>query len=77
MDLALFKYQMKFSKRLQKNLPERTSGFAAAIMTGDRSAFKQEHVIALLRSNLAHLFAISGLHMGLLVGVIFAAFRWF
>ncbi len=76
MDLALFKYRMKFSKRLQKNLPERTSGFAAAIMTGDRSGIKQEHVIALRRSNLAHLLAISGLHMGLLVGVIFAALRW-
>ena len=76
MDLALFKYRIKFSKRLQKNLPERTSGFAAAIMTGDRSGIKQEHVIALRRSNLAHLLAISGLHMGLLVGVIFAALRW-
>ena len=76
LDLKLFQYRMKFSRRLQNNLPKRTSGFAAAIMTGDRSGIKQEHVSALRRSNLAHLLAISGLHMGLLVGVIFTALRW-
>ena len=45
-------------------------------MTGDRSAIERNHVIALRQSNLAHLLAISGLHMGLLVGVIFGALRW-
>ena len=76
LDLALFKYRMKFSRQLQKNMPDRTAGFTAAIMTGDRSAIERNHVIALRQSNLAHLLAISGLHMGLLVGVIFGALRW-
>ena len=76
LDLNLFQYRMKFSQRLQNNLPQGTSGFAAATMTGDRSGIKQEHVSALRRSNLAHLLAISGLHMGLLAAVIFTALRW-
>ena len=57
-------------------MPEKTAGFATAIMSGDRSVIKRGHVIALRRSNLVHLLAISGLHMGLLVGVVFAALRW-
>ena len=75
-DLTLFLHRMEFSQKLQKKLPEKTAGFATAIMSGDRSVIKRGHVIALRRSNLAHLLAISGLHMGLLVGVVFAALRW-
>jgi competence protein ComEC len=75
LDLALFKYRMKFSRQLQKNMPDRTAGFAAAIMTGDRSAIERNHFIALRQSNLARPLAISGLHMGLLGGVIFWALR--
>ena len=50
-------------------------GFAAAVTTGDRSAFSQEAIEALRVSNLAHLLAISGLHMGLLAGFLFGSFR--
>ncbi|MFY0596004.1 MAG: ComEC family competence protein [Cognatishimia sp.] len=51
-------------------------GFAAAVTTGDRSAFSTEAMQALRVSNLAHLLAISGLHMGLLAGFLFAAIRY-
>ncbi|PIE10583.1 MAG: competence protein [Rhodobacterales bacterium] len=49
--------------------------FAAAVTAGDRSALDQADVEALRRSNLAHLLAISGLHMGLMTGVVFFALR--
>ena len=75
-DLTFFKYRSQLSVRLEKNLPNKTAGFATAIMTGDRSVLKRDDIIALRRSNLAHLLAISGLHMGLLVGVVFTALRW-
>ncbi|MFC3117879.1 ComEC/Rec2 family competence protein [Jhaorihella thermophila] len=43
--------------------------------TGDRSGIPREALDALRGSNLAHLLAISGLHMGLLAGFVFAAVR--
>ena len=43
--------------------------------SGDRSGVSQYALDALRASNTAHLLAISGLHMGLLTGFIFAALR--
>ncbi|MEQ9260691.1 MAG: ComEC/Rec2 family competence protein [Roseovarius sp.] len=71
----LFKARMWLSARVQAALPGETGAFAAAIMTGDRSGIGQETLTALRISNLAHLLAISGLHMGLLAGVVFGAVR--
>jgi len=73
--LWMFKARMALSARVQAALPGETGGFAAAIMTGDRSGISQDTLRALRVSNLAHLLAISGLHMGLLSGFVFAAFR--
>ncbi|WP_264213662.1 ComEC/Rec2 family competence protein [Leisingera thetidis] len=60
---------------LQQRIPGETGGFAAAITAGDRSGVGQRTLTALRQSNLAHLLAISGLHMGLLTGFVFAAVR--
>ncbi|NOR62520.1 MAG: DUF4131 domain-containing protein [Rhodobacteraceae bacterium] len=49
--------------------------FAAAIVTGERSRIDLEVLQTLRDSNLAHLLAISGLHMGLLTGFIFLLVR--
>jgi competence protein ComEC len=50
-------------------------GFAAAVMTGDRSGLSAEATQAMRDSNLYHLVSISGMHMGMLVGVVFALIR--
>ncbi|WP_397542166.1 ComEC/Rec2 family competence protein [Roseovarius salis] len=73
--LWLFKARMWLSERVRASLPGETGAFAAAIMAGDRSAIPRDTMDALRISNLAHLLAISGLHMGLLAGVVFAAGR--
>ncbi|WP_306154419.1 ComEC/Rec2 family competence protein [Roseovarius sp. MMSF_3281] len=70
-----FKARMALSARVQAGLPGEAGAFAAAIMSGDRSGMGQETLRALRLSNLAHLLAISGLHMGLLAGFVFAALR--
>ncbi|PTX55917.1 competence protein ComEC [Litoreibacter ponti] len=49
--------------------------FAAAILTGHRADLDAEAVEVLRASNLAHLLAISGLHMGLITGAVFALVR--
>ncbi|EEW56872.1 competence protein [Ruegeria sp. TrichCH4B] len=65
----------RFSDWVRASMPERTGGVATALITGDR-AHVPRHVTEDLRaSNLAHLLAISGLHMGLFAGVIFASLR--
>lgn len=73
--LGVFRLRMAASERIQSVLPDDTGGFAAAITTGDRSAISQGALDDLRASNLAHLLAISGLHMGLMSGVVFAAMR--
>ncbi|MEM6589512.1 MAG: ComEC/Rec2 family competence protein [Pseudomonadota bacterium] len=71
----LFKARMALSQRVQETLPGEAGGFAAAIMAGDRSGIAQETLFDLRVSNLAHLLAISGLHMALLTGFVFSALR--
>ena len=44
-------------------------------MTGERGAIPEEVVEAMRASGLAHLLAISGLHIGLVTGVLFFAIR--
>lgn len=73
--MAVFRIRMAASARIQEVLPGDLGGFAAALTTGDRSAISQDALLDLRISNLAHLLAISGLHMGLLTGVVFAALR--
>ena len=71
----LFRARMALSTHVQARLAGQEGAFAAAIMTGDRSGLDQNTLAAMRVSNLAHLLAISGLHMGLLAGFVFAAFR--
>ncbi len=67
--------RLAVSARIREVLAGDVGGFAAAVTTGDRSGFSQGALKALRASNLAHLLAISGLHMGLLAGFVFAALR--
>ncbi|MEM6596433.1 MAG: ComEC/Rec2 family competence protein, partial [Pseudomonadota bacterium] len=73
--LWVYRLRMRLSTAVQSALPGPTGGFAAAITTGDRSGISEESYDALRASNLAHLLAISGLHMGLLTGFVFGAIR--
>lgn len=50
---------------------ERAGGFAAALVSGDRSYMRLEDQEALRNSGLAHLLAISGLHMAIVGGLVF------
>ena len=67
--------RLGISRAVRKALPSAAGAFAAAIMTGDRSGMQRATIADLRAANLAHLLAISGLHMGLLVGFIFAVVR--
>lgn len=72
---GMFALRLALSDRVRAVLPGQTGAFAAALMSGDRSALSPQTLTNLRETNLAHLLAISGLHMGLLAGFVFAALR--
>lgn len=74
--LWIARLRADFSAAIQAKMPGEEGAFAAAILTGDRSGMSAETQENLRASNLAHLLAISGLHMGLLTGLVFSALNF-
>lgn len=62
-------------ERIRTTLPGGSGGIAVALITGDRSAIPADVIDAMRDSGLAHLLAISGLHMGLVAGFMFFGLR--
>ncbi|AQZ52479.1 ComEC/Rec2 family competence protein [Martelella mediterranea] len=52
-----------------------TGAFANAIITGERRALSDDMLDALRNAGLAHIIAISGLHMALAAGIFFSSLR--
>ncbi|MEO9877145.1 MAG: ComEC/Rec2 family competence protein [Anderseniella sp.] len=59
------------ANRIRAHLPKREAGFAVALITGERSGLDKGMREALQLSGLAHILAISGLHMSLVAGGVF------
>lgn len=57
--------------RLRARIGGDAGGMAAALVTGDRSGIRDEVSQAMRDSGLAHLISISGLHIGLVTGLVF------
>ncbi|WP_298912349.1 ComEC/Rec2 family competence protein [uncultured Algimonas sp.] len=58
-------------ERVIDSAPDATSGLQAALLTGIRDHIPDEQTEALRRSGLAHVLAISGLHMGMVAFGVF------
>ena len=65
---GLVRFRYGLADRIRAKSPEQTAGLQAALLTGVRSYIPQEQTDALRVAGLAHVLAISGLHMGLLAG---------
>ena len=63
------------TRAIVRALPGDTGAVAAALLTGKRDAISREALSAIRDSGLAHLLAISGLHVGLVVGAVFFMLR--
>ncbi|MDD8023452.1 MAG: ComEC/Rec2 family competence protein [Paracoccaceae bacterium] len=74
--LAGHRLRMRLSQAIQARIPGQAGAVAAALMTGDRAGITEATNAAMRAANLAHIIAISGLHMGLLAGFVFAAVRY-
>lgn len=64
--IAMFRYRL--ADRIRARAPPETAGLQAALLTGVRTYIPPEHTESLRIAGLAHILAISGLHMGLLAG---------
>lgn len=73
--VALAALRSSVAERLAEALPGATGAVAAALIVGERAGLDDETVAAFRDSGLAHLLAISGLHMGLVAGALFASVR--
>ncbi|MDQ7078469.1 MAG: ComEC/Rec2 family competence protein [Robiginitomaculum sp.] len=69
--LYLAKIRRGMALRIRENLGGQKGAVAAALVTGDRSAISEETADDLREAGLAHMLAISGLHMGLVAGLVF------
>ena len=67
--------RQRIAERIRLAIPGENGAVAAALITGDRSAISQVSIQAMRDSGLAHLLAISGLHMGLVVATLFFGLR--
>lgn len=68
--VARFRYAL--ADRIVEKAPEETAGLQAALLTGVRAYIPEKQTNALRAAGLAHVLAISGLHMGLLAGGAYA-----
>lgn len=73
--IAGFRYQL--ADHIHDVAPSETSGLQAALLTGVRRYIPPEQTDALRTAGLAHILAISGLHMGLLAGTAYWVFTFF
>ena len=73
--LAIALLRQTIAERIRAAQPNPKGAIAAALITGDRSAIPADVIEAMRDSGLAHLLAISGLHMGLVAATIFFAVR--
>jgi len=65
-DVVRFRYDL--ADRIRRKAPPETAGLQAALLTGVRAYIPPEQTESLRAAGLAHVLAISGLHMGLLAG---------
>lgn len=68
-------WRQAIAQRILAGLPGQAGAVAAALIAGDRSAISEETLQAMRDSGLAHLLSISGLHFGIVVGLLFFAVR--
>jgi competence protein ComEC len=76
-DLAirLAALRQRMTATIHQALPGASGAVAAALMTGERGAIPDDILAAMRESGLAHLLAISGLHIGLVGGLLFFGVR--
>lgn len=74
--LQLAAMRSDLSSAIYAAAPGRGGAIAAALVTGDRSSIDSDTNAALRDSGLGHLLSVSGIHMGVVGGLVFAMVLW-
>lgn len=75
-DLAIAELRARVAARIAGQHPGPAGGMAAALVAGVRAGIDQETWRAMQVSGLAHILSVSGLHMVMVAGSVFAVCRW-
>ena len=67
--------RQEITQQLRTHMPSPEGGIAAALITGDRSGITDSTQELFAASGLAHLLAISGLHLSIVAGLVFFVVR--
>lgn len=71
------RWRQQLSEQMEASLPEQPMrGVLAALVIGERSGIDPAQWQVLNRTGTSHLVAISGLHIGLVAGLVFFLARW-
>ncbi|MFT4012885.1 MAG: ComEC/Rec2 family competence protein [Paracoccus sp. (in: a-proteobacteria)] len=73
--LALHRLRMHLGQVMRDAIGGQSGAVAAALMTGDRSGISERTNDIMRASNLYHIISISGLHMSMLAGFVYAGLR--
>lgn len=73
--MRLNRLRMATARGIHDRIGGQPGAVAAALMTGDRSFIEERSNEVMRRANLYHIISISGLHMGMLTGFVYAALR--
>ncbi len=68
---GISRLRIAIATRVRAGLPRREAGLAVALLTGQRGWLAREDISAMRDAGLAHLLAISGLHLGLVAVTVF------
>ncbi len=72
---ALHRLRMSLAASIRQQIGGQPGAVAAALMSGDRSGIDEATNEIMRASNLYHIISISGLHMSMLAGFVYAALR--
>lgn len=72
---AVARLRLRLSQAVQAAIPGQAGAVASAVTTGDRSAIAVATDDIMRDSNLYHIVSISGLHMSMLAGFLYAVLR--
>lgn len=73
--LALHRLRMSMAEAMRQRIGGQEGAVSAALVTGDRSGISEQTNDIMRASNLYHIISISGLHMSMLAGFVYAALR--
>ena len=76
LNTAIARFRQSLTERIMSGLPGVAGSLAAALITGERGSIPEDILSAMRDSGLAHLLAISGLHIGLVAGILFFVCRF-